>query len=62
MKEQLFDDLVASIKQAGKIHRGEAPPTRTFNYEPDDARQIRRRRKNVTLGADYMIPRHEAKN
>ena len=35
MKKQLFDDLVASVKQAGKIHRGEARPSRTFIFEPD---------------------------
>ena len=40
MKPQLFDELVASVKQAGKIHRGEAQPTRTFVSEPNDVQQI----------------------
>lgn len=41
MKKQLFDELVASVKQAGKIHRGEAQPSRTFVFQPDDVRKIR---------------------
>jgi putative transcriptional regulator len=41
MKKKLFDDLVASIEEAGKIHRGEAKASRTFVFEPDDVRQIR---------------------
>jgi hypothetical protein len=34
MKKQLFDDLVDSIKQAGKIHRREAKASRTFVFQP----------------------------
>src|SRR5437763_17178620 len=41
MKKQLFNDLVASIKQAGRIHRGEAQPSRSFVFEPQDVRGIR---------------------
>ena len=41
MKKALFDDLVASIKEAGRIHRGEAKPSRSFVFEPEDVRQIR---------------------
>lgn len=41
MKKQLFDDLVTSIRQAGAIHRGEAKPSRTFVFQPDDVRAIR---------------------
>lgn len=41
MKKQLFDDLVTSIKQAGRIHRGEEKPSRTFVFQPDDVRDIR---------------------
>jgi putative transcriptional regulator len=41
MKKALFDDLIESIKQAGKIHRGEAKPARTFVFAPEDVRQIR---------------------
>lgn len=41
MKKQMFDDLVASIKQAGKIHRGEVKPSRTFVFQPEEVREIR---------------------
>jgi putative transcriptional regulator len=41
MKKQRFDDLVASIKQAGTIHRGEAKASRTFVFQPEDVREIR---------------------
>lgn len=41
MKKERFDELVASIKQAGRIHRGEAKASRTFAFQPEDVRQIR---------------------
>lgn len=41
MKKQLFDELVASISEAGAIHRGEAKPSRTFSFKPEDIRDIR---------------------
>lgn len=41
MKKELFEDLVSSIKEAGKIHRGEAKATRTFVFQPADVRAIR---------------------
>lgn len=41
MKKALFEDLVASIKEAGAIHRGETEPSRRFIVEPEDVRRIR---------------------
>jgi putative transcriptional regulator len=41
VKKALFDDLVASIEEAGRIHRGETKASRTFVFEPEDVRQIR---------------------
>ena len=41
MKRELFDELVGSIKEAGRIHRGEAKASRTFVFEPEDIRGIR---------------------
>lgn len=41
MKKALFDRLVTSIKQAGKIHRGEMPPSRRFEYTPLDIKKMR---------------------
>jgi hypothetical protein len=42
VKKRLFDDLVESIKEAGKIHRGEMPPSREFVFEPVDMKDIRK--------------------
>src|SRR5881394_4534071 len=41
MKKQLFNELIESIREAGRIHRGEAPPSRQFVFEPEDVRKIR---------------------
>jgi putative transcriptional regulator len=41
MKRELFEELVGSIKEAGRIHRGEAKPSRTFVFKPEDIREIR---------------------
>jgi len=41
MKAEMFDQLVASVKEAGKIHRGEAKASRTFVFQPEDVRKIR---------------------
>jgi len=42
VKKMLFDDLVESIKEAGKIHRGEMPPCREFVFEPMEVKAIRK--------------------
>jgi hypothetical protein len=42
VKNMMFDDLVESIKEAGKIHRGEMPPSRKFVFEPMDIKAIRK--------------------
>ena len=42
MKKEDFDDLVGSIKQAGRICRGEMTPSRTFEFAPADISGIRR--------------------
>ena len=41
MKKQLFNELVESIREAGKIHRGEAAASRRFVFKPQDVRKIR---------------------
>lgn len=41
MKKALFDDLIESVREAGRIHRGESKPSRTFVFAPEDVRQIR---------------------
>ncbi len=41
MKTDNFDNLVNSVKEAGKIRRGEMAPSRTFMFEPEDIKAIR---------------------
>ena len=41
MKKSDFEDLVASVRQAGKIKRGEMAPSRRFEFKPIDVRKIR---------------------
>ena len=43
MKKELFAELVESIKEAGKIRKGLAKPSRTFRYRPVDIKRIRNR-------------------
>ena len=43
MKKTDFDKLTASIKQAGKIRRGEAKPGRMADIAPAEVRTIRQR-------------------
>ena len=42
MKKHEFDELIKSVRQAGKVKRGELTPSRTFRFEPDDVRRIRK--------------------
>jgi putative transcriptional regulator len=41
MKKQLFDELVESIEQAGKIKKGLLKPSRIFKYKPIEVKNIR---------------------
>lgn len=41
MKEELFEDLLASIQQGGAILRGESKPSREFNFDNPDVKAIR---------------------
>ena len=43
MKKSDFDNLVASIRQAGRIRRGEAAPSRVSEITPVDVKAIRQR-------------------
>jgi putative transcriptional regulator len=43
MKKQDFDNLTASIKQAGKIRRGEAKPSRVTDFPRLDVKAIRQK-------------------
>lgn len=41
MREQEFKKLVASVKQAGRIRRGQLKPGRVLHFRADDIRSIR---------------------
>ena len=45
MKENDFNKLVESVKQAGKIKRGEIPPGREWvlDFKPSDIKEIRQK-------------------
>lgn len=37
MKKVLFGEFIESVKEAGRVHRGEAKPSRTFVFAPEGA-------------------------
>ncbi len=41
MKDELFQELLESVRQGGAMLRGEAAPARTFRYDADDVLAIR---------------------
>lgn len=41
MKKELFNDLMESIREAGKIRKGLLKPGRVFEYRPVDVKRIR---------------------
>jgi putative transcriptional regulator len=41
MKAVAFEELLTSVRQAGRIHRGEARASRRTSYRPADVKAIR---------------------
>ena len=41
MKRKAFDQLVRSVRQAGRIRRGRAKASRAFTFAPADVKAIR---------------------
>jgi putative transcriptional regulator len=41
MNSQLYRDLSKSIKEAGRIRKGKAKPSRVFRYDAIDIRKLR---------------------
>ena len=41
MKAEAFEELLTSVRQAGRIHRGEARAARRTTYRPADVKAIR---------------------
>jgi putative transcriptional regulator len=43
MKKQDFENLVESVRQAGRIRRGEMAPSRMMEFKPLDVKAVRKR-------------------
>ena len=43
MKKEDFENLVESVRQAGRIRRGEEQPSRVVDFAPVDVKAIRHR-------------------
>ena len=43
MKDELFTELLESVRQGGAIVRGKMPPSRAFEFAEPDVRLIRER-------------------
>ncbi len=43
MKDELFNELLESVREGGAILRGEEKPSREFSFEPIDVQSIRKR-------------------
>ena len=43
MKQEDFDELVESVREAGRILRGEAKPSREFTFSAQDVQSIRKK-------------------
>ncbi len=42
MKEELFEELLESVREGGAILRGQEKPSRTFEMDAPDVRRIRK--------------------
>lgn len=41
MKDAAFEELLASVRQAGQIHRGQRRPGRVTAFKPTDVKAVR---------------------
>ena len=55
MKAELFDQLVDSVKEAGKIHRGEIAPCRKFEVTPLNIKELRAKLNKSQIEFAKMI-------
>jgi putative transcriptional regulator len=55
MEKSKFNRLVESIKQAGKIKRGELKPEREFRFSPADIKEIRMNLRKSQAEFSLMI-------
>ena len=55
MRKKDFDQLLSSVRQAGKIRRGEAEPTRITHFRAVDVKRIRQRLRQSQTEFARMI-------
>ena len=55
MKQAAFEELVGSIRQAGRIRRGTTKPSRRFAYRAADVAKIRERLHMSQSAFAHMI-------
>jgi putative transcriptional regulator len=55
MKDAAFRELLASIKQAGRIRRGKVKPARITRFRPADAKSVREKLKASQAEFALMI-------
>jgi putative transcriptional regulator len=55
VKNEDFEKLLTSVRQAGRIRRGEAAPSRMSHFEPADVKAIRTRLKKSQAEFALMI-------
>jgi putative transcriptional regulator len=55
MKKVSFDKLLESVKQAGRIRRGDMKAGRVFHFSPADIKEIRLRLKKSQAEFALMI-------
>ncbi|MBW1767325.1 MAG: helix-turn-helix domain-containing protein [Deltaproteobacteria bacterium] len=55
MRKKDFDNLVGSVRLAGKIKRGEMKASRTFQFNPADIKGIRQKLKKSQAEFALMI-------
>ena len=55
MKDAAFQELLTSVRQAGRIRRGTMPPSRVTTFAPADVRAVRSKLKLTQTEFALMI-------
>lgn len=55
MKREAFEQLLRSVRQAGRIRRGGAKASRSFNFAPADVKAIRSKLRKSQVEFALMI-------
>lgn len=55
MKDSAFAELVTSIRQAGRIRRGRAKPSRVTMFRPADVKAVRTKLKTTQTEFAHLI-------